>query len=291
MAAAMGAIAQFGIGDTSTVDMKLELVGGDIGLVEEFAESNGITGTRSHPYERVRANLRRVSGSVTLHPNSAQLDVLLPWILGGTESTNVFPVAEALSAKYVSVDRVTKVFTYSGVVVSRAVFRASQGTQLEVVLDLEGIDETVGNAGTFPSLTISTAAGPYLFSDCTGAISVGGSAYGFRSWELTVDNMVDGEQFYNNLVRQRIPAKDRVVSLRLEGPYGDLSGLYNTGVTGAAINTTFTNGSTSILFACVKAQFPRLSPQLNGKEEIMTVFDAICRTSSTTKEIIVTNAS
>lgn len=288
MSAAMGALAQFGMAASGNATELYELVSGDIALQEELFNSAGITGSRSHPSERTRQNTRRVSGSITLNPNSVELDNLLPRILGGTESLDSFPLAETIPTFSCQVDRVTKVFSYSGCVVSRATFRASQGGPLELQLDIEGVDETVGAAGSFPSLSLSQI-GPYIFSDA--AITVGGSSYSFRDIEITIDNAVDTERFFNSQTRASIPARDRVVQWTLNGPYGDNSALYSLAVAGVACVATFTNGNRSLSFNSTKVQFPRLSPTLQGKEEIFLPLVGIARRDNTTDEIQTTNDS
>lgn len=289
MAAAMGSQTQFGAGPTSTVAEKYELASGGMTLTEDFFSSEGLTGTRSHTIERTRASLRRASGTLVLHPNSVELDTWLPRIVGGTESTNVFPLAETLPAPwYWSEDHINKVWVFDGCVVDKCIFRGQQGGPMEMELQVIAADVTMNNAGTFPSLTINTNS-IYMYHDAV--ITVGGSPYGFRSFTLTIDNMLDKERFFNNIVIQGAPAKDRIVTVELDGPYGDNAALYNTGIAGVAVAATFTNGARSVLFSCVKVQFPRITPTLNGKEEIMLPLRGIAKMSSTTRELVITNVS
>jgi hypothetical protein len=156
MAGYWGYVSQLGIGTTSTVDQRLDYLSESLACQEEFPDTGGLRGTRSHAVERVRAGIRRVAGTITLQPTAVELSYLLPWILGANASGTTYALADALQSRYVSVDRGAKVFLYDAVWVDSATFRATQGSPLSVTLNLVGSDETVNNAGTFPSLTLDT---------------------------------------------------------------------------------------------------------------------------------------
>jgi hypothetical protein len=171
--------------------------------------------------------------------------------------------------------------------VDKATFKCSQGGILELTLDIEGKTESIYAAASFPSLTMSTQA-PYVFTDAT--VSHGGTAYQFREVELVIDNMLKKDRFMNSVSRTDIPALDRVVSLSLSHPYtSDTIALYDTGATGAQVVLTFTNGGSSIAFTMVYVQFPAESPDTPGRDEILLPLKGIARSSSTTKEIVVTS--
>jgi hypothetical protein len=288
MAAGQGSQAKFGIGTTSTVDQPYDFKSESLVCNEDFYDPGGIIGSREHLSERVRQNIRQIGGSVTLEPNSIELANLLPWILGAAGSGTTYALADTLPSRYVSVDRVTKVFVYSGCVVNRATFSASEGGPLTVSLDLIGVDETVNNSGTFPSLTISTAAGPYMLSDL--AITVSGTTYNFREFSISIDNMLE-TRFLNSLTATAITPRDRQVSVGLRGPYGDQSALYGLAVAGVAVVATFTNSTLSTVFTMPAVQFPRRSPTVGGKSEIYLPLQGIARKSGSTASLTVTNDS
>ena len=288
MSAAQGSQAKFGIGTTSTVDQAYDFKSESIACTEDFYDPDGIIGSREHLSERVRTNIRHIGGPVTLEPNSIELANLLPWILGANASGTTFALSDTLPSRYVSIDRITKVFTYSGCVVNRATFSASEGGPLVVNLDLVGVDETVNNAGTFPSLTISTAAGPYMLSDL--ACTVGGTTYNFREFSITIDNMLE-TRFLNSLTATSITPRDRMTSVMLRGPYADQSALYGLSVAGVAVVATFTNSTLSTVFTMPAVQFPRRSPTVPGKSEIYLPLQGIARKSGSTASLTVTNDS
>lgn len=285
-----GFYSKLGIGSASPVTVPLDFVSESLVLTEEFKDRGGLRGTRSHNIENMRAGLRRVDGSLVLQPTAVELANIMAWILGGTPVGTSYPLGETLSSKYVAIDRSDgtdgKVFEYSGCVVSRATFRSSPGELLEVTLDLVGVDETVGNAGTFPSLTLDTTTAPFIFHDL--ALSVGGTSYSTRDIEIVIDNRVDGERFFNSQTRTAAPAQDREISISLNLPYGEAEAAYNTGIGGAAVTATFTNGTVSVLFSFVKVVFPRRSPNVPGKTEIMLPLVGMAKKSGSTAELAVT---
>lgn len=285
-------------GTAVTVNTLLELISGDIGLTEEAVDTNGMTGTRSHWSARTRAGTRKVSGSITLQPNAIEWSVLLPWIFGADASGTTFALAETLPSYTVvkAIDNGTdgKVMTYNGVKVNKAVISGEAGgSPLSLQLDLEGWDEAVGNAATFPSISLNVATGPFLFSDSAGAITVGGSAYGFKRFSLTIDNALDTDRILNSTIRSGLPSRDRLISLELDGPWGTNSATYPTAATlaaGVAVVLTFTNtiAAVSLALSLPKVHFPRKTPPWNGREEVMLPLAGMAKATAANNELVVT---
>lgn len=288
MAASQGAQAKLGFGTTSTVDQAYDFKSENLVCNEDFYDPDGIVGTREHASERVRRNIRSIGGAITLEPNSIELANLLPWILGANASGTTFSLAETLPARYISIDRVAKVMVYDGCYCNRATFSASEGGPLSLTVEVIGTDETVNNSGTFPSLTISTAAGPYMMSDL--GITLGGTSYNFREFSLTIDNMLE-VRYLNSLVATAITPRNRQVSVALRGPYGDQTALYGQALAGVAVVATFTNSTLSTVFTMPAVQFPKHSPNVGGKNEIYLPLAGIARKSGSTASLTVTNDS
>lgn len=293
MPASMSALAKYAVSANSTPATALEIISGDVRLMEEFVAPDGIVGSRSHRSEFVRRGLRRVSGQIELNPTPVVLDFLLPRLLGANESSDTFAVDETIPEFYFfKAFNNGKDFTYNGCVISRATIRGSQGQLLSWLFDIEGIDETEASAGSLAMPALGVTTQPFVFSDSnpsgTSTITVGGVAYPVKECEIVIDNVVDTEQFYNSLTRARIPAKDRLVTVTLRLPYGDATALYGASLAGQAVVCTFTNGNTSVSFSFAKCHFPRATPVTNGKEEIMLELSGMARKSGSTNEIVVT---
>lgn len=292
--AQLGMIAEVTAGTPVTVTERYEFASESMSMNESLLDTSGILGTRSHMSERVRANIQRVSGSITLYPNSVELVNLLPRILGGAASGTSFPLADTLPPFTVNVDRVTARWVYGGCFVNRATFASRQGEPLTLTLEIEAMNEQTPSATVFPTLSISLV-GPYIHSDAqsgsTSALTISGTAYRFREWSLTIDNHLDTERFFNSVTRISIPAMDRTVTWTFAGPYGDNSALYGLASTGVACVATFTNGNYSIAFTSNKVAFPRLSPPAQGKEEIFLSLVGQARSDGSTKELTTVNDS
>lgn len=288
MAVAVGTLGQLGIDTASPVTKRFDFISSSLSLDEEFRDTNGLRGTLSHDISRVRQSLRRVSGTIELQPNAVELSLLLPWILGanGTGSPTVtYALADSLQTRYVAMDvNAGNQFTYSGVVVNRATFRAAQGEPLALSLDVIGVDETI--SGTFPTLSINTANGPWMLSDL--ALTVNGTTTQVPEFSLTIDNRVDGNRFLNSLTLTNTFKIDRQITVSIMPPYGDYTALYNTGAGGVAVVATLTNGGAVLTLTLGKVTFPRKSPTVRGRSEVMLPLEGTAYANGATKELVTT---
>ena len=198
----VGTLNQFGIGTANPTTSLLEYTSFGLGKHGTVLSTDGIRGTRSHPVERTRAGVYTISGQIVTHPGPADLDVLLPFITGTTKNgSNQFPLAEALTSvtAYIQHDSGAKVFTYAGCQADKYAFKASQGGLLELAMDWEALTESIGNAGTFPSLTATTAA-PFVLMDAVLTIG-GGASKQFREMEVVIDNHLKKDRHMNSSAR------------------------------------------------------------------------------------------
>ncbi len=290
MAAAVGALIKLGMDPASVVPTEqYEVTLTGLNVNEQLLDQGGLRGTRSHASERTRQGTRAPSFTISLQPNSVELDKLLPRILGAVEVADVFDVAETLPSFTANMDLVQQRWHWTGCKISRATFRSASGQPLELTLEVEALDVAT-SATAFPALTISTV-GPYMFHDSSSGISVGGTLYQFRSFELAVDNVLDVGRFLMTQTRASLEALDRVVQWTLDGPYGDNSALYGLASAGVACIATFTLGARSLSFSSNKVSFPRQAPTVNAKEEIFLPLVGIARMDGATRELVTTNDS
>lgn len=287
MAGAQGYGARLGLsalGDTS-VTARLDFQSETLAVAEEFKDTTGLRGTRSRVIERVRAGIRRVRGGLVLQPTALEMANLLEWCLGGTPSGTSYPLGDTLAGRSVQIDRVAAVHTYSGVYVNQATLRASQGEPLTMELDLIGTDEVTSISFT-PTVSIDTTTEPFMFHDAV--LSIAGSTYNAREVAITVNNAIDGERFFNSQTLTQALPQDRQITVNYLVPYGDATALYNTGDAGVASTVTFTNGAVSLALAFVKVAFPRRSPTVPGRSEVMHQLAGTAYRSSTTLEVVTT---
>lgn len=270
----------------------------------------GIRGTRSHPKERLRHGTYTVGGNVTLNPSHLDLDHILPLILGAAESTDTFALAETVPDFYFQKDLVTKVPTYAGCKVARAVFSGSEGGLLTLALDLEGKTEgsvsggtftaghsadgtpAIGAASSFPSLTLGTSVNdqPFAFSDlvleCFSVVGVE-----VKSFEITIDNGLDF-RFSASRSRTAIMATDRTITVRATVPYTTTeAAMFDVALGGAACVFSFANAAGNVLtFSFAALQAAGETPIIQGKTETLLEINGVARKSGSTAELIVSNA-
>jgi hypothetical protein len=279
---------QLGIDTANPITVRYDFQRENLVCDENFIDTNGLRGTRSRDISRVRQGNRKVHGQIVFQPTTLELSTLLPWILGGTPTgsgTVTYPLADALTSRYVNVDRVEKRFTYSGVVVNKATFRGSEGNPLELTLDLVGVDETVASTA-FPSISLDTTTPPLIFTDLV--LSVNSTTAQCKEFTLEIDNAVDADRFFNSQTLTSGYARDRHVNIDHPLPYGDQSALYNPGVAGVAVTATFTDGSSVLEFSLAAVDYPRHSPYAGGRNEIMMPMRGTAYKSSGTLELVTT---
>lgn len=284
MTAAIGTLGKLGIGASSPVTSWLDFQSETLKSKQEIFNGNGVRGTRSHTVERTRASIERVGGGISLIPNAAELAAVMEWIMGGTPVGTTYPLADTLPSREVCVDRVTKVFTYTGCKVDKATFKGSQGQALSLDLDVVGLTETIGNAGTFPALSLDVLTGPFMFSDCV--ITAGGTTLTPKDITIEINNMIDRDRFFNGLTMASVETVDREITFTCTLPYGDQSTLYNAGSAGVQVVCTFTNGTVSVAFTMVKVVYPKDAPNIEGRKEVMLPITGRAYKSGSTLELV-----
>ena len=251
--------SQLGIDSADPVTKRFEFVECTLAAEPVIIGSQGILGTRSRASDRQRVAQIPVNGQIVLNPSPTELDLLLPWILGGTTSGGVTQLADTLLDRYVTVDKVQKVYTYAGVVVSRATLSGSPGQALTLTLDVEGKTETEANAGTFPSLAIPTDDF-FVFSDLT--VTLSGSSVPVSAFTLTIDNLVDANRYMNSTARDQLPALDREVTLAISPPYtDDTKGIWTSVKAGTQLTGSFAFTDGSVTYTVTSGKYAALRPR------------------------------
>ena len=265
------------------------LEGSQIGLQEQFLDSNGMVGSRTRPSERVRQGPRQTTGSLSLQPTPLELDKILTWALGGTKSGDTVALAERPPARWLRTYRDGLYHTYDGVYVGRITFAAGEGSLLTVSLDLQGVDETASGAPTSPG-GIDLTGGPYTLFDCV--TTVGGTAYPFRNFQVSVDNRLE-VKFNNSITPSSINPTDRQTQVMLGLPLGDASALYGSAVSGVQVVSAFTNGTRSLTLTLPKVQAPRQPLPLGTRQALTLSWGGTARGTggAAGSELVVANDS
>lgn len=267
----IGALAKLAIDVATPFDVSseaFEFVREDIKLIKTHVESQGIRGTRSRRKERVKIGTEDVRGPIVMNPSVTEIDLLLPRILGGATSGGVTDVADALIEFQVMVDRVAKVHSFTGCSVASAQFRGVKGQPIELTINIEGEDGTIGAAGGFPAITIDTDATFFIFSEAT--LTLTGTSRLIEEFTLTIDNGLRADRRFNSINRVNMSALDRRVTLGCTVPYTpDNTDLEDVAIAGGAGILVLTDGSTTytVDFANVKSETE--TPSVAGRDEIM----------------------
>ncbi len=273
----MGVLSQLGFAAGGTAigsyTEAYEFLSENLTSEREIVRTDGIRGSRMHPLERIRLGRQTPGGTIVMEPTLVELANLLPRTIGAN-AANVYSVSDTVPVAFdVAIDRVAKVPIYAGCRCDKVTFRSSPGKPLEVSMDIEALTETIGAAGTFPTLTINATA-PVIWSDCV--ISLAG-AIQCHDMEITVDWNLKKDRFVNSITRTDLPSQDVRVMAKFTVPYDSTTiGLFDgaAGVAGVACTATFTVGGTSLLFTMSKVCFPaRKSPSVSSKDEITMVLD------------------
>jgi hypothetical protein len=289
---AQGYASKVAVGDALPVNFRFEFSDENIVCDHTHLQTDGIRGTRQHIGDNVVSGTRRVGGTIKTKPTPAFLAKFLPYILGGTGSGGTngtqYLLEETLPSFNLVKDCVTKVFTYSGMVVNKATFRGRKGEEVELELDLQGIDESVGAAGSFPTLTISTEQPFAFFASASGVTINGVGSRLMDDFELTIDNKLDLERFNNSQVRTALPPQDQEIEFKCTVPFTtDDVDLYNMSLPGLAASLVFVNGSKTIAFNMGCLQVPSKTPVVPGKHEIMLPLQGFARKLSSVDSLVI----
>jgi hypothetical protein len=267
---------------TATVEFEF-LEGSSLGLSENFVDTNGMRGTRSHISERVRRGTRRVDGTITMCPTPIELVTLLPLIFGGTPSGTSYPLGESLTPFNLFAVRDGTVYTCSDCVVESATFSASEGGPMQLSMTVVGEDEAA--SGSMGAVAPDITTGPFTLMDA--AVSVASSAREVSAFELTVRNMLE-VKYRNSAIPTQIKATDRMVTLSLPISLGTDSALYGSAVAGVAATITLTNSTVSILFSLAAVQAPKAPLPFGTRGILDFPWQGVARRSGSTLELVTT---
>lgn len=216
-----------------------------------------------------------VGGDCVWSPRPAELTYVLPLIMGNTFSTGVITPGHINTEFEFQFDRKVKVHTYTGMKTARAVFSSRPGQLMKLNWTIEGKTETIGDAGTFPSLNLSMQR-PFIHHGLT--LTVAGETRKVNDFSITFDNVLDLERLFNSQTRTELPQGDQIVRVSMQNPFTtDETELYNIAIAGVAASAQWTSGGASILFEFPCLQAPTETPTADGKttEMLQTInFDA-----------------
>lgn len=257
----------------------------------DIVNTSGVRGTRSAHSLRSRLAGKTVAGDIVLPVSALMLDWWFPKILGANASGTSFAVAETIPEFVAMIDAASKVFSYTGCKVSKAVFRGSaQSPLITCTLSIIGKDYSIGNSGTFPALAMPVDL-PYLFNELV--LTVDGTSRECEDFELTIDNVGEARRG-NDFAATAVKIKDRIVTLAFTNPFESTDvDLLSVAIGGMAASLVWTPSggdcSTTITLPCL--QIPVDLPTIQGKDQITNRITAVARRTDAAAEISVTHDS
>jgi hypothetical protein len=270
--------------------------------------AQGMTGSRSARFERLREGPYSVAGSILLNVSPGDFNLLLPWILGADEDSDTFKLAEDLQEFAVALDTEEGTFIFTGCQVDTAVIRGQQPGLMEqadpdlLTLELRIVGKTFIDSGTdFDSLTgmpsdipvTGIADDPYIFADTTFSLDVGAAiAATPMSFALVIRNFLQ-PRFVNSLTATNIcPGNMRQVGLRVRTPWDPThSGLLDPGFSSNGSSTlTIANGTVNTVFTFHRIAAPnKTSTIVRSKGELYLDRDFRAYAAGSTDELSVVN--
>lgn len=271
----------------------LEFLDEDIVEEEAIIQSEGARGTRSRSAARLNTDVRRVGGPVRMNPSPSELNTLLPYILGAQASGTTFAVADTLPDLWLAADKVAQIYTFNQGKVASAEFSGSTGQKVLLLLNTLFRSMTPDSPASWPSISVDEDEA-YVFHQ--GVLTLGGTAYNFNSFRLTVDNAVTAE-FNNSINATDLSPGDRVVTFEIpELPFTATELGLLTASRGASAGISgslaFTSGNKSLTFTLNELRTTTRTPSIRGRSQrikLARMFQAY--KSGSTREIVVTNDS
>jgi hypothetical protein len=263
--------------------------GGGVGLIDTSEEAT--RGTRSRSKERVAQGLIETTLNIVLNPSPAELDILLPMILGGAESVDSFPLAETTAYKDILVDWSVHRQIYQDCLVNRAEFSSSQGQPLRLSLEFWCRTQDTPVATAFPSIAVDT---DNIYVHHQGVLTARSAARDFSEASVVIDNNL--ERSYNNAQNPTfIFPTDRVIELTGNVPFtSDEDDLYTgplASAAGAAGTLVYTNGGQSLTFTFGNLKEQDASPPAMTGGETRQSITWRAYKSGSTAELAVTHDS
>ena len=253
----------------------------------------GIRGTRTRRVESISEGPYSVAGSIILKASPAVLDYFLPFMLGGTESTNVFPTAETLPDFSVLIDRVATIatrgtFEYSDLKIGKWILRGSKTQAVRLELQLMGKTE-IADSEAFPTLSLGTgtAERPYVHEQCSflyNSVNVP-----FSSFEISCDNVLE-ERRENTMTAEDICPTDRIIMVRLDTPWQNVTApLYDIAPAAGSFIMSAESNDLSCTIDFGRLVQPTETPNIQNRGRIPWNLMLEARSSGATADIQVTN--
>lgn len=268
-----------------------------VGLTEVQGEIivPGSTGSRALYEHQATPGIRQAGGAVSFRMGREELDIWLPRILGASESSNSFKLANTVPWFNCLVDKGQgKFYEYRDCKVARATFSGQSGGIVNVELDIICKKEEEYSS-TWPSISFSPDLGnrPLRFSE--GTLTIDDINILFESFTLTIDNLIAPRFYAGSDAATCIDEDRRVITLSVPAQHTSVTkDLYDRGFEGLEGVLTFSGDNMSTVFTLPKLHWAKRSPIMDGDGDTPLMLEMLAyRTqagdSGADDELVVTN--
>ena len=273
--------------------------GCSLGLKQPHVNNSGMNGFTAQGSEQTRPGLKIVDGDINLLATPDLLTLFLPHVTGRALSSNVtYPDSVVPGYFHILLHRDSSIYTYTDLVVNRFSIGSASGQPVKMVLGCMGRDRETTPSTTWPSNLLPSNKAPYMHQDCV--ITIGGTAYKFRSWQLDVDNRLE-PQYFDEVKACGFQRSDMATTtLKLVGPHtqSTVTSIMQAATPPAALDVVITlthpTAGMSLIIRTQALQIPVNDPPV-GKGVIMLDLTGVARRkdggASSGSEIIFTNDS
>ena len=260
---------------------------------DTLAQTGGVTGSRNRHINQSRQGTQAPGGSIVLVANRILLDALLPHILGGSESADVFNFAETLPEFYIGIEKGVGFYTYNECMVSFAEFRKGANDFIELELGIEAESET-GPTGSFPAITARDWSAPYHFIDITDGVTVEGTERDCKDFSVRIDNAPVTDDFVGLTRNETLCPQDLKVTGFFEfdanSDHNDLPGAGNDQNVATIVATHAEEASSVLTISLANLVWPDITPQVPGRSIFNLRLDWESLGDDTDSAIAITNA-
>lgn len=276
-----------GFGADTAATKEYEFLSNSVRKVAQHVQSDGIRGIRGRQSESVVEGTYGVDGDLVLEPRIDEIEALLELALGGTASAHVVNPADLLPEFLLDVAKGNDSYRYAGCKVNSLTIRSAANQPLQFALSIAGKTEA---SITFPDIRSTlSAARPFIHHQCV--FTIGGTARKVANVELTINNALILDRFFNSQTRTEIPEGDRICTVAADFPNTtDENDLYNIAIAGLGTNSiVWSSGGTSLSLALAKLQAPAEGAQItNRNTEVGRRIAFDIRRATSTAEIVAT---
>ena len=253
-------------------------LGGDL----EYAISTGKRGTRQQYACRSRIVAERIQRGFSIKPTAAEMDWILERAIGdniGNLPSSAVVPGETVPAWFLWANKGNEqTFQYTNCRFNSLSLAGSELAEMVMRAELVGTAEVeVTDLVSPPAVDCDNQ---FIFSDCS--LTIGGTAYGIKSLNLSMDNLFGDGQYENNTQRSIFESQSLAMTLEIITAYrSDTSALYRRGISGDVGILTMNDGVVEYNFTFANTKAPTQGPVVPVVGEVtMGLTFAILRTES-----------